>query len=55
MSGDGEPGAGLFGTDGIRGTANEYPMTATVALSLGQAIAYVLRSCKRRRPKILIT
>ncbi|MBI4412117.1 MAG: phosphoglucosamine mutase [Deltaproteobacteria bacterium] len=29
----------LFGTDGIRGKANRYPMTPEVALSLGQAIA----------------
>ena len=27
----------LFGTDGIRGTANTYPMTAETALRLGQA------------------
>lgn len=30
----------LFGTDGIRGEANRYPMTPEVALSLGQAIAF---------------
>ena len=30
----------LFGTDGIRGVANEYPMTPEVAVRLGQAIAY---------------
>lgn len=29
----------LFGTDGIRGKANRYPMTPEVALSLGEAIA----------------
>ena len=28
----------LFGTDGVRGVANEYPMTAEVALKLGRAI-----------------
>src|SRR5271169_1341851 len=27
----------LFGTDGIRGTANSHPMTAEIALRLGQA------------------
>ncbi len=27
-----------FGTDGIRGTANRFPITADVALSLGQAV-----------------
>ena len=29
----------LFGTDGIRGVANQYPMTAEIALSLGRAVA----------------
>ena len=27
----------LFGTDGVRGVANEHPMTAEVALKLGRA------------------
>jgi phosphoglucosamine mutase len=31
----------LFGTDGIRGIANEYPMTAEVAANVGRAIAYL--------------
>jgi phosphoglucosamine mutase len=30
----------LFGTDGIRGVANEHPMTPEVAVQLGQAVAY---------------
>ncbi|HVX93499.1 MAG TPA: phosphoglucosamine mutase [Polyangia bacterium] len=33
----------LFGTDGIRGVANEEPMTAEVALRLGQAVAQRFR------------
>ncbi|MCZ6783578.1 MAG: phosphoglucosamine mutase [Proteobacteria bacterium] len=33
----------LFGTDGVRGRANVHPMTAEMALSLGQAIAHVFR------------
>ena len=33
----------LFGTDGIRGVANVYPMTAEVAVRLGQAIAWHFR------------
>jgi len=33
----------LFGTDGIRGEANVYPMTAEVALQLGRALAYVIK------------
>ena len=28
----------LFGTDGIRGVANEYPMTPEVALKVGAAV-----------------
>jgi len=28
----------LFGTDGIRGVANEYPMTAEMALQIGRAV-----------------
>lgn len=31
----------LFGTDGIRGTANAAPMTAEIALRLGQAAGFV--------------
>ena len=29
----------LFGTDGVRGVANVYPMTAEFALKLGMAAA----------------
>ena len=32
----------LFGTDGIRGKANQYPITAEMALRIGRAAAYVL-------------
>ena len=34
----------LFGTDGIRGLANEFPMTGEIAMAVGRAIAYVLRT-----------
>lgn len=33
----------LFGTDGVRGTANSFPMTAELALALGKAVAHVFR------------
>jgi phosphoglucosamine mutase len=33
----------LFGTDGIRGLANEYPMTSEVALAVGRAVAHFLQ------------
>ena len=42
----------LFGTDGIRGKANEYPMTSEIALSLGRAISIIFRNS--RTQKILI-
>ena len=44
----------LFGTDGVRGRANEHPMTAEVALALGQAIAHVLRVPGGERRRIII-
>ncbi|PIN84877.1 MAG: phosphoglucosamine mutase [Candidatus Diapherotrites archaeon CG11_big_fil_rev_8_21_14_0_20_37_9] len=34
----------LFGTDGIRGKANEYPMTPEMALRVGKAIAKIFRN-----------
>jgi phosphoglucosamine mutase len=34
----------LFGTDGIRGLANENPMTGEIAMAVGRAVAYVLRT-----------
>ena len=46
--------ARLFGTDGVRGTANIHPMTAEMALSLGQAVAHVFRSAGTRRNRIII-
>ncbi len=44
----------LFGTDGIRGTANVHPMTPEVALALGRAIAHVFREHEGQRKQILI-
>ena len=43
----------LFGTDGIRGIANEYPMTAEVALNVGRAIAYISKR-EGHSPRIII-
>ncbi len=31
----------LFGTDGVRGVANEHPMTSEIALKLGRALAHI--------------
>jgi phosphoglucosamine mutase len=50
----GERSQSLFGTDGIRGTANLHPMTAEMALSLGQAVAHAFRGGGRGRHRILI-
>ena len=38
----------LFGTDGVRGVANEYPMTAEIALKLGRAIAHISKRGNHR-------
>jgi phosphoglucosamine mutase len=45
----------LFGTDGIRGVANAYPMTCETAMALGRALTQVIRrSGGRKRPRIVI-
>jgi phosphoglucosamine mutase len=38
----------LFGTDGVRGVANIYPMTTEMAMQLGRAAAYVFKDGHRR-------
>ncbi len=43
----------LFGTDGIRGTANVEPMTSETVVRLGRAVAHVFRRGARRH-KIII-
>ncbi len=43
----------LFGTDGIRGRANSYPMSPELVLKLGQAIGIYFQK-QHDRPKILI-
>lgn len=45
--------ARLFGTDGVRGVANE-EMTAELAMSIGRAAAAVLTQGRRRRPLVVI-
>lgn len=50
----------LFGTDGIRGIANEFPMTPEIAVRLGQAVAHYFmerpseRANGEHRTRILI-
>jgi phosphoglucosamine mutase len=43
----------LFGTDGIRGVANEYPITPEMVMQVGQATAYILKKAGHRS-KIVI-
>ncbi len=43
----------LFGTDGIRGEANRYPMNAEIAFAVGQAVAYLMRK-EHHRTRIII-
>jgi phosphoglucosamine mutase len=43
----------LFGTDGIRGIANKYPMTPEMAVKIGQAVSLILKN-DGRRPRIII-
>ncbi len=43
----------LFGTDGIRGVANEPPMTSETAMQLGRAVAHIFKN-KEGRHRILI-
>jgi phosphoglucosamine mutase len=44
----------LFGTDGIRGTANEFPITPEIALRAGKAITAVLRGSDPNRRRVII-
>jgi phosphoglucosamine mutase len=43
----------LFGTDGVRGEANRYPMNAEIAFAIGQAVVYLLKK-GHHRPMIVI-
>ncbi|MGR3179971.1 MAG: phosphoglucosamine mutase, partial [Candidatus Anammoxibacter sp.] len=42
----------LFGTDGIRGKVNTYPMTGDIAFKLGQATS--LQFCGKNKTRVLI-
>ena len=43
----------LFGTDGIRGVANEF-LSCERAMAIGRALGYLLSSNHRYRPKVII-
>lgn len=53
MSKDRNAGRKLFGTDGIRGKANSFPMTVDVALRLGQAAGLYFRRGVHRHSVVL--
>ena len=48
----------LFGTDGIRGQANEFPMLPNIVVKIGQAIGVILQKNKKDgsslSPKVVI-
>jgi phosphoglucosamine mutase len=44
----------LFGTDGIRGVANDAPMTSELALALGRAVAHVAGRGQSHAPRVLV-
>jgi len=44
----------LFGTDGIRGRANEYPITPEITLRLGKAIGRVLKAKNGLRNRVVL-
>lgn len=44
----------LFGTDGIRGKANIYPMTAKMALKIGRAAGITFQNGHQHRCKVVI-
>ena len=44
----------LFGTDGVRGRANEYPMTPEVALKIGKAVGRIFSNHGSSRNMVVI-
>ena len=47
-------GRRLFGTDGIRGVANRYPVTPEIAMRLGRAAGELLKRGGAERPRFVI-
>jgi phosphoglucosamine mutase len=43
----------LFGTDGVRGVANVYPMTTEMAMQIGRAAAYIFRNGHKRHRLVI--
>ena len=47
-------GRKFFGTDGVRGTANTYPMTAEMALRIGAAVGRYFRNDGKNNHRVVI-
>ena len=45
--------AALFGTDGVRGEANKYPMTSDIAMKIGIAAGEVLKRGPHRHTVVI--
>ena len=43
----------FFGTDGIRGRANRYPLTPETAVSIGKAIGHFFGNCHQAAPVVI--
>ena len=43
----------IFGTDGVRGRANTYPMTVETALALGRAAGKLFRTQNGKRKVVI--
>lgn len=43
----------LFGTDGVRGKANVWPMTVEIVMQLGRALAYVIKKHSHRHKVVV--
>jgi phosphoglucosamine mutase len=48
-----EPARKLFGTDGIRGVANVYPMTGELMMLLGRSLAYLIKRGDHRHRVVI--
>ena len=47
-------GRKYFGTDGVRGRANQHPMTAEMALKIGAAVGHYFRRFSDRTHRVVI-
>ncbi len=43
----------IFGTDGVRGVANVYPMNVEMAMAIGQGVAAVFKNSSRRHKVVI--